>query len=259
MVIKFLMSNIYLNEINDIEFFRLEKIEIKPFDLKDINQLPSTHPYQKLIGHMVLCDPDELYDRERNNHFYDFDIISGDLDFKEYFKWLDNYYRYGIVFNEEYEVFPGNILYVASNYPNDCVWESLLASGLSEKIDGPFYHYIINRFDHANDIIIQTENIRKIKLDDLDGGEKTLSEIERWKRKIVYKQTGAKLSTLLHPNNYHSFINFYQLSKMDKIPDDKYLKEDILKYRNQKFDKIDYDILKEYEDNLYKKVGKYLD
>ena len=46
---------------------------------------------------------------------------------------------------------------------------------------------------------------------------------------------------------------------MDKIPDYNYLKEDIFKYRNQKFDKIDYDILKEYEDKLYKKVGKYLD
>ena len=49
MVLKFILNDTLPYENYDIEFFRPEKIEIKPFDLKDINQLPFTHPYQKLL------------------------------------------------------------------------------------------------------------------------------------------------------------------------------------------------------------------
>ena len=40
-------------------------------------------------------------------------------------------------------------------------WEDLLGSGLSDKLDGPFYHYIINKIDHSYQTI-QAENITKI-------------------------------------------------------------------------------------------------
>ena len=43
----------------------------------------------------------------------------------------------------------------------------------------------------------------------MDNGEITLSEIEKWKRKVVNQQTDRKTKLrLLHPNVYHSLITF---------------------------------------------------
>ena len=42
-----------------------------------------------------------------------------------------------------------------------------------------------------------------------DKGEITISEIEKWKRKVVNKQANRKAKIkLLNPNVYHSLITF---------------------------------------------------
>ena len=52
--------------------------------------------------------------------------------------------------------------------------------------------------------------MKKISLDKLDNGEITLSEIEKWKRKVVNQQTNRKTKLrLLDPNVYHSLITFF--------------------------------------------------
>ena len=52
-----------------------------------------------------------------------------------------------------------------------------------------------------------------MSLDKLDNGEITLSEIEKWKRKVVNQQTNRKTKLrLLDPNVYHSLITFFVFS-----------------------------------------------
>ena len=53
-------------------------------------------------------------------------------------------------------------------------------------------------------------DVKKNSLDKLDNGEITLSEIEKWKRKVVNQQTNRKTKLrLLDPNVYHILITFF--------------------------------------------------
>ena len=52
--------------------------------------------------------------------------------------------------------------------------------------------------------------VKSVKLDDIDTGEKTLSEIEKWKRKVINEQQNKKTKLrLLDPSIYRSFITFF--------------------------------------------------
>ena len=68
--------------------------EIKPFDLKLINNLKRNYPYQKIIFY--------VYDYYASY----VDEVEGDiLDEIDYFKLLDRYYRYGITF-QDHDLYP---------------------------------------------------------------------------------------------------------------------------------------------------------
>lgn len=56
----------------------------------------------------------------------------------------------------------------------------------------------------------------------MDKGEITLSEIEKWKRKVFNQQTDRKTRLrLLDPNIYHSLITFVVFSKFKNRPNNK--------------------------------------
>ena len=78
--------------------------EIKPFDLKLINNLARNHPYQRTMFWVY-----------KYYASYD-DEFEGDILYEiDYFKLLDRYYRYGITFKDD-DLYPKKrILYEEKN------------------------------------------------------------------------------------------------------------------------------------------------
>lgn len=132
--------------------------EAKSFDLKKINDISRNHPYQQtmFLVYKYYCSY--------------VDEFEGDiLDEIDYFELLDRYYRYGITF-ENGDLYPEKVLYV-----KECLDET------------PPFRYIIGNNYNLKQLLYN--DVKKIKLNDLDNGEITLSEIEKWKRKVVNQQT----------------------------------------------------------------------
>ena len=51
--------------------------------------------------------------------------------------------------------------------------------------------------------------MKKIDLDDVDKGPINISEVEKWKRKVINQMKDRKKRlNLLDPNIYHSLITF---------------------------------------------------
>ena len=204
--------------------------KFKPFDLKLINNLARNHPYQKImfLVYKYYCS---YVDRIPG------DILNG----VAYFEILDNYYRYGITFQKEYELYPENVLYVYEDFNEN----------------PPFIHIVDNNYDLKQ---LLFNDVKRIKINDLDNGEITLSEIEKWKRKVVNQQTDRKTKLqLLDPNIYHSLITFVVFSNFKgrshnnidyDLSWDGILRVDrkLNNYKNK------YKYIKIYEDKIYKNI-----
>ena len=81
-----------------------------------------------------------------------------------------------------------------------------------------------------------------MKLNDLDNGEITLSEIEKWKRKVINQQTDRKTKLqLLDPNIYHSLITFVVFSN----------------FKGRLYNKIDYDLSWDGISGVNRKLNNY--
>ena len=109
-------------------------------------------------------------------------------------------------------------------------------------------------------------DVKVIKLEEIDEGKKELTKIEKWKRKVVCRQRSIKNKlTLLNPEVYNNFLLFYKLSKKDKMNHDMidyYLSSDgfeVLynKKYNNKY-KNNYKDIKIYEDRLFEKYKELL-
>ena len=107
----------------------------------------------------------------------------------EYFKILDNFYRYGITFEDD-EIYPVNVLCVNSS------WDK----------NDPFLYIIRNHYNLKTRIY---NDVKTINLNGCDTGEITLSEIEKWKRKVINEQQNKKNQNKAVKSNYLSkFDNF---------------------------------------------------
>ena len=106
--------------------------------------------------------------------------------------------------------------------------------------------------------------MKKINLKDLDKGPITLSEIEKWKRKVINQQTDRKTRLrLLDPNIYHSLITFVVFSKLEGRPNNKIdydLSWDGISGVDRKLNnyKNRYKHMKMYEDKIFNKISNYL-
>ena len=136
--------------------------DIKPFDLKKINNISRNHPYQQtmFLVYKYYCS-------------YVDDFPGDILNEVDCFELLDYYYRYGITFQKKYELYPENVLYVKEDFD----------------VTPPFRYIIGNNYNLKQ---LLYNDVKKIQLNDLDNGEITLSEIETWKRKVVNQQTDRK-------------------------------------------------------------------
>ena len=204
-------------------------LEIKNFDPKMINYLARNHPYQETM--FLIYEYYCSYVTE-----FEGDILN-EID---YFELLDRYYRYGITF-EDYQLYPENTLFVKEDFEQD-----------------PPFRYIIRNSYDLNTLLYN--DVKKIKLKDLDNGEINLSEIEKWKRKVVNQQTDRKTKLrLLHPNVYHSLITFIVFSNFKGRPHNKIdydLSWDRISGVNRKLNnyKNKYNYTKIYEDKIYNKI-----
>ena len=91
-------------------------------------------------------------------------------------------------------------------FENDNILPELLY--IKEDFNSSYRHkYLIPNFYNLKQLIYN--DVKKINLDDLDKGPITLSEVEKWKRKVINQQTDRKTRLwLLSPNAYHSLITF---------------------------------------------------
>ena len=207
--------------------------KLKPYDLKMINDLARNHPYQKtmFLVYKYYCSYDDEVEGDRLNEI-------------DYFKLLDRYYRYGITF-DKCDLYPENVL---------CVKEDFNETLPSRYLVGNNYNLKQLLFN----------DVKKIILNDLDKGEITLSEIEKWKRKVINQQTDRKTTLrLLDPNIYHSLITFIVFSNFKERPHNKVdydLSRDGFSGVDRKLNnyKNKYNYTKIYEDKIYNKIKMLL-
>ena len=181
---------------------------IEDFDVKKIDKIGFSHPFNYLIDKFYINN--QMWnDNYENKSIY----VLGD----DYFKILDNYYRYGIVFNSK-DVCQGNKLLIREYY-----------SG----------YYEVSELKEIN---YYPRGLEIINLDEIDNGGIELSEIEKWKRKIIIEKKSLKDKlVLLHPYNYDNFCIFHKLTHEDNLEKyhyqiDEYINENKL----EKVRKINY-------------------
>ena len=269
-----------------LENFEPKSWELKPFDLTKINNIVNIHPFQYIMwtlnGFYPFFDDEgkfmneygETMDDEgkiRNEYgeIIDENPDEGELVFGcKYFEILDNYYRYGIGFDPIFNLQDENKLYIKSYY--DEGW--LCEKDLKDKyyiLDKERWKLPFNDVKQWNLKLLLFNDVKVIKLEDIDKGKKELTEIEKWKRKVVCRQKSLKHKLiLLNPKVYNNFLLFYKLSKSpEKIK--KY--HHMIRYYNSskgsrflmtkkfKNDHIfRYKDIKIYEDHLFEKYKELL-
>ena len=124
-----------------------------------------------------------------------------------------------------------------------------------------FSYILENRYDLKQLVF---NDVKTINLDDVDNGPITLSEVEKWKRKVVNQQTDRKTKLrLLDPNIYHSLITFVIFSRFEGRPNNKIdydlswegisgVDRKLNNYKNK------YNCTKIYEDKIYNKINDFL-
>ena len=212
---------------------------LENFDVKKLDKMKYPHPFKYLIETIYFYtkdyfgeDFDEFYNPIDNNNYENksIDVLGDDC-----FKILDNYYRYGIVFNSK-DVHQGNKLLIKEFNPG---------------------FYEVSELKNINHL---PKGLEIINLDEIDNGEIELSEIEKWKRKIIIEKKSLKDKlVLLDPYNYDNFSIFYKLSQEDNIEKyhykiDKYITVNEL----EKVKKINYKEKKICEDKIFEKYKEIL-
>ena len=103
----------FLNKFNDFNGYPEEDpdfllIILENFDLKKLDKMKYPHPFNYLINTIYFDHFDDFDNPIDNNNYENKSIdVLGD----DYFKILNNYYRYGIVFNSK-DVHQGNKLLI---------------------------------------------------------------------------------------------------------------------------------------------------
>ena len=118
------------------------------------------------------------------------------------------------------------------------------------------FRYLVDNKYNLKQLLFN--DVKKIRLNDLDKGEITLSEIEKWKRKVIYQQTDRKTRLqLLDPNIYNSLITFVVFFNFKGRPNNKFdfdQSRDGFREVYGKINKNKYNYIKIYEDKIYNKL-----
>ena len=178
------------------EFVVEPLMELEPFDPKLIKKISRNHPYKILLRILYKYHPSYSIG-EGNDADPNYDGYEDVTDF--YFRMLDDYNRYGIAFEREFELFPDNKLGVFKNEDFDETNYYLVKIIIKKK------HLLFN-------------NVKTIDLNDHDSGEKPLSEEEKQKRDFVNKQKDKKLQVaMMDPDIYNNNKHFnVALERLDR-------------------------------------------
>ena len=163
-------------------------MKLEPLDTKLMKKITCNHPYKILLRSLYKYFPS--YSNEEENDAnpdldgYDDNII----DF--YFRMLNDYRRYGIAFEREFELFPENKL-----------------CAIKGEFWGAGYYLVNNHYDKKT---LLFNNVKTTDLNDYDIGEKPFTEEERKKIDLIKTMTNKKLQVaMMDPDifNYSKNIN----------------------------------------------------
>ena len=227
----------------ELDEFNPSNWELKPFDLKMKNDLARNHPYQRTM--FLVYKYYASYDDE----------VEGEILYEiDYFQLLDRYYRYGITF-EDSDLYPEEFFGFGVPFNNKLyVYEDFIKNYR-------FRYILKNRYDLKQ---LLFNDVKTINLDDADNGPITLSEVEKWKRKVINKQADRKTKLrLLDPNIYHSLITFVVFSKFEGRSNNKIVYDlsfDGIEGVDRKLNnyKNKYNYTKIYEDKIFNKISGFL-
>ena len=171
-------------------------MELVPFDTKLIKEIRLNHPYKILLRNLFKYYPS--YRGEENDADPD---CQGYEDVSDvYFKMLDDYYRYRIAFQREFDLISDNKLGVLE-------YKDFVFSEEGETEYGKIkYHFVANW--HTKKKLLFNK-VKTIDLNEHDTGEKILSQKEKQKRDCIKKQTNKKLQVvLMDPDVYNDDVLF---------------------------------------------------
>ena len=219
--------------------FKTTNLELEPFDLTKLDKIERVHPFHQLMFEIYKYSPymedGHLIDQKEE---YGKDLIWG---FK-YFEMLDNFYRYGIGFDTRHALQTGNKLFIVTYYDKDGNEDKYFIYGKNFCI--PDY---------------KLKGLKVINLSDIDNGKKELSEIEKWKRKVIMRKQSLKNRlSLIYPGVYKFFLfkKIIDSKRIDHYLIDYYLSYDGIEDLLEKKLKNNYNELRKEDDYYYINVKK---
>ena len=167
------IKNYFSNKFKDFNFYPEKDPDflisiLENFDLNKLDKMKYPHPFSYLIYTIYFNINSYIVEGfdESSNPIDNYENKSIDVLGDDYFKILDNYYRYGFVFNSNY-IYQGN---------------KLLIKGFRDR-------YKISELKEIN---CYPQGLEIINLDEIDNDEIEPSEIEKWKRKIIIEKKSLK-------------------------------------------------------------------
>ena len=166
-------------------------MKLKPFDPKLIKKIQPDHPYKILLFIIYKYNPgyNDWEEYDVNPDYYDDD--DNPVDF--YFRLLNDYTRYGIAFERNWQLFPDNKLGVFEN----------------EDFGKHDYNLVENIYDLKT---LLFNNVKTIDLNEHDRGEKPLSDDEKLKRDLIKKQTNKKHQVALMDPDVYNYPELFKLA-----------------------------------------------
>ena len=159
-------------------------MKLEPFDPKLIKKIQPNHPYKLFLWFLYKYCP-SYNDWNENDADPDFEGCEDNVvDF--YFGLLDDYNRYGVTFDREWNLLQDDKLGV-----------------LEEEDFGEKVYSLIRNYYKRKAMLFN--KIKTIDLKELDRGDVPILEEEKEKRDLIKKQTNKKLQVaLMDPDVYRN-------------------------------------------------------
>ena len=196
-------------------------MELEPFDPKLIKKIQPNHPYKLFLWILYKYNPSynswNDNDAKPDSQGYDDNVV----DF--YFGLLDDYNRYGVTFERDWNILQDGKLGV------------LEEEDFGEKI----YSLILNYYKRK---ALLFNKIKTIDLKKLDRGEVPILEEEKEKRDLIKIQTNKKLQVALMDPNVYRNIELMKLAIKNQNYHVKKFNHRMTWQGIREFSKIDFDI-----------------
>ena len=203
------------------EFIVDPSMKLEPFDPKLIKKIQPNHPYKLFLW--ILYKYNLSYNGWNDNDAkpgydgYDDNVV----DF--YFSLLDDYNRYGVTFDRDWNILPNGKLGV-----------------LEEEDFGEKIYTLIKNYHKRKALLFN--KIKTIDLKELDRGDVPLSEEEKQKQDLIKKQTNKKLQVALMDPDVYRNIELIKLAIKNSVYYVKKFNHRMTWEGIREFSKIDFNI-----------------